>query len=59
MSKFRVMFSENKTYTIEVEIDNNDFQEANEVAEQRVRSGDYDDEESNGLELEDIELLKD
>ena len=59
MSKFRVMFSENKTYTIEVEIDNNDFQEANEVAEQRVRSGDYDDEESTGLELEDIELLKD
>ena len=53
------MFSENKTYAVEVEIDGNDFQEAREIAEQRVRSGDYDDEESNDLELEDIELLED
>lgn len=32
MSIFRVMFSKNKTYAVEVEIDGNDFQEAREIA---------------------------
>ena len=57
MAKFRVTFSENITYTVDVEIDNKDLQEAKDIAWQRACNGDYDDEDSNGMDFEDIEYL--
>lgn len=57
MSKFRVTFSENTTYTVDVEIDSKDLAEAKKVALQRVRNGDCDEEDSNGIEFEDIKYL--
>ena len=57
MSKFRVTFSESSTYTVNVEIDSKDLQEAEEVARQRALNGDYDEEDSNGMDFEDIEYL--
>lgn len=57
MSKFHVTFSESSTYTVDVEIGSKDLAEAKKVALQRVCNGDYDEEDSNGIEFEDIKYL--
>lgn len=53
--KFRLTYSENITYTVDVEAD--DFQQARELADDEINSGGAD-YESNGIEFEDIEVLE-
>lgn len=52
--KFRLTYSENVTYTVDIEAD--DFQQAREEADDIVNNGDADCE-SNGIEFENIEWL--